>query len=654
MVATEGGTATATTARSQSSSTRGTIGQIDPLHYVLSRLEHVRRKPGGGYMATCPSHHDDKASLSIDQNPEGAVLLKCFAGCSLDDMLGRLGVPKSDLFPLKEIGGSGNGSGNGKDLGTYRGKPITKIYHYRDEQGAPLFEVLRTEAKDFPCRHSDGNGGFAYNLQGVRRVPYRLPEMLAHKDDTLYVVEGEKDVLTLVQLGLQATTNPGGAGKWRDEYNQFFEGRDCVLLPDADEPGRKHMEQVARSLGEVARSVKILELPGLPEKGDVSDWLGPLGHMSSELVRLAESAPALPKPIIKPQGFEVASIGDLLDEPEEDIRWLVDDMLPAGGISMLAARPKGGKSSLSRNLALSVARGRPFLGRETVRGPVIFLALEEKKAEVIRHFRRMGARRGDEIYVHHGAAPKEAVLALQQLVIERKAVLAVIDPIIRFFSDLKSAREYAEIYNRLGVITDLARQTGCHIMCLHHSRKPAMGILPSEDDWTAEVMDSVAFVAAVDTTIMMRRKENQRLIRSEQRYGIDLPPTYLEMDIETGLIRSLGEVDTVNKAHAMRRICEHLATHDGEPQSEKSIIAALGKDTSLEPGALRTLLDEGQVIRSGRGGRGSPYVYELAGSGSAPADRGVVLQYPSGGNASPAPPSWLDDAPDPDPEDIPF
>ena len=90
--------------------------------------------------------------------------------------------------------------------------------------------------------------------------------------------------------GLTATCNPMGAGKWRPDFNQYFEGKQVVILPDNDEPGRKHAESVARHLHGTAKSVKILELPGLPEKGDVSDWLA-AGGTADQLFNLAEKAP---------------------------------------------------------------------------------------------------------------------------------------------------------------------------------------------------------------------------------------------------------------------------------------------------------------------------------------------------------------------------
>jgi len=150
-------------------------------------------------------------------------------------------------------------------------------YDYTDENGDLLYQVVRYEPKGFRQRRPDGRGGgWTYSLGDVRRVPYRLPELIeaASLGKTVYIAEGEKGCNSLIERELSATCNPGGAGKWNDSYSEVLRGADVVILPDNDDPGRKHAEQVARSLHGIAARVRVLELPGLPEKGDVFDWVG--------------------------------------------------------------------------------------------------------------------------------------------------------------------------------------------------------------------------------------------------------------------------------------------------------------------------------------------------------------------------------------------
>ncbi len=139
-------------------------------------------------------------------------------------------------------------------------RKIVAEYNYADENGTLLFQCVRYEPKDFKQRRPDGKGGWVWNLDGVRLVLYRLPEVV--KASEVWIVEGEKDCDTLAALGLCVTCNPLGAEKWRDEYNEALRGKSVVIVPDNDAPGRRHVEQVARALHGVAASVKVLTLPG--------------------------------------------------------------------------------------------------------------------------------------------------------------------------------------------------------------------------------------------------------------------------------------------------------------------------------------------------------------------------------------------------------
>lgn len=163
-------------------------------------------------------------------------------------------------------------------------------YDYRDETGALLFQVLRGPQKQFWQRRPESRGGWVKNVKGVRQVPYRLPDLLARPNETVFIVEGEKDADTLHAAGLLATTNSGGAGKWRSSHSECLRGRQVVILPDNDAPGRAHAQSVSQSLAGVAAETRIVSLPGLPEKGDVSDWLAN-GHGVGELQQLVARAP---------------------------------------------------------------------------------------------------------------------------------------------------------------------------------------------------------------------------------------------------------------------------------------------------------------------------------------------------------------------------
>jgi hypothetical protein len=198
-------------------------------------------------------------------------------------------------------------------------REIACTYDYFDEAGCRLYQVVRYDPKGFSIRRHLGNdwawglaGGFYRRRAGgnwsplkdgetpdprdrelalVRPILYRLPELArAGPGQVVYIAEGEKDVDNLHALGLVATTNPSGAGKWRKEYAGCLRDRRVVILPDNDDKGRAHAEEVAASLKGMAASVKVLALPGLPDSGDVSHWLTQ-GGTADKLTGLAEAAP---------------------------------------------------------------------------------------------------------------------------------------------------------------------------------------------------------------------------------------------------------------------------------------------------------------------------------------------------------------------------
>ena len=243
---------------------------------ILDKLEGVRSNEKG-WQAKCPAHDDAIASLSAGVGEDGRVLLHCHAGCNVADICEAIGLEKKDLFPRDR---------NEKSSVSRR---IVATYDYRDEQGDLLFQAVRQEPKKFFQRRPNGSGGWCNNLKEVRRVLYRLSELQsADPAQFVHIVEGEKDANRLAELGLVATTNPQGAGKWRNEYSDVLAGRGVTIIPDNDDAGRKHAQAVARSLSGKANSVKIVQLPDLPPKGDISDWLD-RGGTVEELLRLVDN-----------------------------------------------------------------------------------------------------------------------------------------------------------------------------------------------------------------------------------------------------------------------------------------------------------------------------------------------------------------------------
>ena len=214
---------------------------------VLAKFPNAK-KTGDGYIAKCNAHDDSTPSLSIKEGDDGRTLLKCRAGCPTEKVCASVGLKLADLFvekpaPIK--------------------RHIVANYPYHDASGKLVFEVVRYEPKTFRQRQPDGKGGWIHNTDGVQKVLFRLPEILRDIKRALpvFVCEGEKDALAMVQKKLSATCNPGGAGKWLDSFSETLRDADVVIIADKDKAGHDHAQLVAAKLHGVAKSVRVLELP---------------------------------------------------------------------------------------------------------------------------------------------------------------------------------------------------------------------------------------------------------------------------------------------------------------------------------------------------------------------------------------------------------
>ncbi|MEJ7765298.1 MAG: hypothetical protein WKF86_07370, partial [Acidimicrobiales bacterium] len=214
------------------------------------------RQAGAGWSAKCPAHQDRNASLSIGLGRNGGVLVKCHAGCDIKDVVAAAGLSMADLAPEAPPRQERR-----RQVGTFA---------YTDEASEVLYEVVKFDPKNFRQRHPDGNGGWTWNMNGCRRVVYRLPELLAGvaAGRRVFIAEGEKDCDALARAGEVATCGPMGAGKW----GQVSELATEVLAgADKDKAGRDHAAEVVASLTPVAASVVVVEAA---TGKDAADHLG--------------------------------------------------------------------------------------------------------------------------------------------------------------------------------------------------------------------------------------------------------------------------------------------------------------------------------------------------------------------------------------------
>jgi putative DNA primase/helicase len=430
-----------------------------------------------------------------------------YANCSREEHAGTLPKnAKSDTYGHKLEGDCKCGVRH-DPLPEAPRKRIVAEYDYTDERGELLYQVVRFEPKDFRQRRPDGRGGWAWNLNGVRRVPYRLPQLLeSNQQTTVFIVEGEKDADRLASLGLVATTNASGAGKWRSEYNEHLPGRHVCILPDNDEPGRSHARMVATSLKGQAASVKVVELPSLPDKGDVSGWLD-AGGTVEQLRALIEGATSDhsatqhqsdPHPVT---ASEAVTVRCLANVQSETIEWLWHPYIALGKLTIFEGDGGVGKSFATCALATAVSRGYglPNVEPSEPRN-VLMLSAEDGLGDTLRP--RLDSMNADvnRIYAVDGALVfnKAGLDKLEGYLSEYRPAVVIIDPLFAYTGAGMDVYRDNEVRGLMTPLKMLAENYGCAIIAIRHLTKSA-----TKAGYAGS--GSVAFGASVRSVLLFGR-----------------------------------------------------------------------------------------------------------------------------------------------------
>lgn len=504
------------------------------------------KKAGDGWMAKCPAHDDSKSSLKIDIGQDGKFLLKCFAGCEIDRILSAAHLTMADLFPEK--------SANTK-------ASITATYKYYDEGGQHLFDVCRFHPKDFRQRRADGK----WKMAGVRRVVYHLDKLQG--ETTVYIPEGEKDVDRLWSLGLTATCNVGGAGKWTHDYTDQLKAaavQQVVVFPDNDEPGRQHAEAIARSCHAAGFKVKIVALPDLPKKGDVSDWLDG-GHTKDDLASIVKAASLYEPSTVatsEPVDDADADVGEPLkvtrasEIPIRAVKWLWDHRLQIGTLSLLAGREGIGKSLVMYTALADITRGRlPGVMSGTPRNVLVAATEDGWEQTIVPRLMAAGADLDRVFRLDHAGDlvfPRD-VEKLQKTIEAYEVVATVCDPIMSRIDAELNTHTDQQTRQALEPLGDVANKTHSVITGLIHVNK---GV---QTDPVSMIMGSRAFPAVARTVLFCAvhpENEKQRIfgrvkgndgasdVAKDQMFEIrNVKVADEPEEIWTGKVDWLGEAD---------------------------------------------------------------------------------------------------------------
>lgn len=552
-----------------------------PIERIVARLTKPR-KQGRSWMARCPAHDDTVQSLSASEGKDGRAVLHCHAGCQTADIVAALGLTMQDLFAESRpaVFSPPPAKSERSALG-----PIVRTYDYTDAQGTVLYQVTRHEPKDFRQRRPDGHGGWVWGLEGVTLTLYRLPDVLEAiaLGKPIYVVEGEKDAETLIEMGYPATTNAAGAKKWSDAFADILKGATVYVLPDNDKPGKQHGETVAEACQARGCLVKVIDLPGLPEKGDVTDWFD-AGHDLDEFDAVVNQAPVW------------------VQDPANKTRWRLDELwannalmqpppvvVPrlawAGRSTLFAAREKAGKSTLTGYVTACVTNGAPFLDDPCRQGDVLLIGLEEFIGDAARRLHHFGA---DATRVHvvdrFKGDPRERFDQLAAHIHAVRPALVIVDSLAAYSIGLiQSANDDSQMSAVMQPLTNIAHETGCALLIIHHARKS-----------DGKARGSTAITAGTDVVVEMLIPDEQAdpTLRRLSAVGrVPVPrSTDLRFDGDTfALVQN-----TDGSAPVEQRIAHIVRNRPG--CSVRDVVEAIGGRWSTTQNAIAKMKASGELI----------------------------------------------------------
>ncbi|MBL8989423.1 MAG: AAA family ATPase [Gemmatimonadetes bacterium] len=524
---------------------------------VLCRLAGVRRS-GQDYSARCPAHDDRTASLSV-RTAEGRTLLHCHAGCRPEAIVAALGMAMADLFD---------------DPPSVADRMEPRTYNYRDASGEVRYRVCRGAGKRFWQQLPDGRDGWRNGGPADSgRVLYRLRELLRaiEAGEPVVIVEGEKDADNVAALGMAATCNVGGAGKWLPRYADWFRGATVFVLADNDAPGIEHAGTVADSLVGVAADVRQILLPGLPLKGDVSDWLE-AGGDKEELARLCKDAPPHQRggrlPLTGEGSPRSTAEGDdrpapprrirsqvtrLADVKPRDVEWLVPGWIPRGKLTVVEGQPGLGKSTLLIDLVARLTRGESWPGCPSI-GPrhALYLSAEDDAADTIRP--RLDAAGGNAALVGMlvggvltdgdrrmdfdiDLAHLDGLAALEDAIEQEQAGLVVVDVFVAFLGGGVDSYRDQDIRRVMRPLSEVAQRTGAAIVLVRHLRKATGG------GAIAAGGGSIGIAGAARSVILVEKDpedESRRVVASVKMNVAPAPESLSFRVVEAG---SVGRVE---------------------------------------------------------------------------------------------------------------
>lgn len=441
-------------------------------------------------------------------------------------------------------------------------------YYYQDENGSPLFRVVRQDPKAFYQQRPDGNGGWISDMKGVHLVPYRLPEIMQSSE--VIIVEGEKDCEALAALGFcNVTTNPMGAGKWRKEYSQFLKGKVVYLIPDNDEPGREHMRGVWRALVGAAKSIRLVTLTGLRDKGDISDFIASCKDKDEATEKISSLLAEAKE--LKPAGPKTRQHQELEQYFGTKVDFLFRQHIPAAMPAMVNGREGTGKTTICLGMSKEILDTHPegFVAWVACEGQTFNTMIQAKEIGLSKHDRFRYAELEDHNYLFrfdnkvHLAKFDQLLKDLRQ----EGPILAVFVDSIRgmtAFGDNES--EVGKVMNGLNaLVCDKHRAA---LIYIDHWKKGSTG---GAHQLLDKVSGTTAKAAAVRVILSVQpaSKLKRQLLEAKNNLGRPIPPLdVLKPKGRIVFVESRQETEQTKRDRAEEILFDLFSSRSAIPVSE--------------------------------------------------------------------------------------
>ena len=296
------------------------------------------------------------------------------------------------------------------------------------------------------------------------------------------------------------------------------------------------------------------------------------------------------------------TMGEFLDMDLSPPEFLIADMLPVGGVGIIAAKPDVGKSTALRTLAIAVANGDSWLGRTCRQGTVLLCQFEEIAAFAREHLVQMGATRETPIFPFFDSCPDEFVPRLSEWAERHRPALIIVDTLGKTAPG-KDLLDYTVAQQVLTPLVTLARTTRAAIILSHHNKK-GESYDPADD-----LLGSTAIRANMDHTLAITQSGEKRTIKTvSKRYGDPMPQTYLEIDPVTGRVEAAG---TVKEKKGEDMEAEIIAVLQDGPLSAEELETRVTGNAGRIRRARDKMVERGDIQRE-KDGRAHRYCLSVS------------------------------------------